>query len=146
MDSFFDGSILKFIVPILMIILFSLPDTLRKRRKYPTRKRRPAPMPRQYPKDEQTIDMQTAEEETIPEIARPRKPERTYAAPVSVSVVPASTAVKIERTAPVEPTDVPHIVHGEPWSELAPEARDIYAGLVWSELLEPPISRRRRRY
>ena len=38
----FDGSLLNYVIPILMIILFSLPDALRKKRRYPKRQTPPA--------------------------------------------------------------------------------------------------------
>ena len=41
----FDGSLLNYVIPIIMIILFSLPDAMRKKRRYPKRQTPPAEKP-----------------------------------------------------------------------------------------------------
>ena len=82
---------------ILLMLLFSLPDALRRKRRYPHRgKRRSSP------------------------IDTPQRQKHTRPEPYSYVQPPA-------------------------WSGLSGEARDIYAGLVWSELLQKPVSLRDRK-
>lgn len=163
MDSFFDGSFLKLLVPIIMVLLFSLPDFLRKRCKYPP-KQRPLPPPtEQQPKEEKKAKSTAPiPDEELPDIAKPRREQRKAptapAKPIPEPVTPPAPKVKrpvvqpkpVPQVAAIQaqqptPAAVPHIVHGQPWGELPPEARDIYAGLVWSELLSPPVALRRKK-
>lgn len=161
MDSLFDGNWLKLVIPIILFILFSLPDVLRKRRKYPSNKKR-----KQQDKEkakakapEDILAQSKPVDEDIPDIAKPRQPKPAEA-PTPVTTLPEpepepTPVVTIPKPVrptvvapqvPVTPaTAVPHMVHGEPWAELSPEGRDIYAGLIWSELLEPPLALRRKR-
>ena len=170
MDGFFDGTLLKLIIPIILLILFSLPDALRKRRKYPSnRKRKEQERQQQQGQEKQPeLTAQTTEkpvEEDIPDIAKPRpetapksevptplpaeepEPEpiqEPVPTPVAAPAPPVPN-VTVPPVAAMHRASVPHIVHGEPWGGLSGEARDIYAGLVWSELLEPPVALRHKR-
>ena len=148
MDGFFDGSIWKLLVPVLLFLLFSLPDLLRKKRRYP-RRTQPAPedslpgdVPHRTEREQKEPDYAEEAEESVPDV-----PVRTE------PVQPAEDRVlqkRVPRPAPVRPAAsaavVPERVHPEPWSQVPAEARDIYAGLVWSELLQPPLAHRQRRH
>jgi hypothetical protein len=39
---------------------------------------------------------------------------------------------------------VPHRVRPAAWSQLTPQARELYAGFVWSEIWQEPLAYRRR--
>lgn len=173
MDGFFDGSLLKLIIPIILLILFSLPDALRKRRKYPSnRKRKEQERQQQESQENQAETTAQAKpkpvDEDIPDIAKPRtvppvpdippeasepepeweptsepvpEPVVTKPAPVAPPVSVPTAAMSSQPVGAV----APHLSHGEPWSGLSGVSRDIYAGLVWSELLEPPLALRQKR-
>jgi hypothetical protein len=145
---------------IIVIVLFAvLPDLLRKKRKYPTRgKKGPIPIPKRRkqgevhgpivtPKQKAPQPAPPSAKQPLPQTNRPvpkpvpsQQPEpvpqpkkQTYRKPqtaVNPQAVPASAAT------------VTHLVQPEAWSGLHDEARDIYAGLVWAELLQPPVALR----
>lgn len=171
MDGFFDGSLLKLIIPIILLILFSLPDALRKRRKYPSNRKRKEQERQQQERQENQAETTvqttpTPVDEDLPDIAKPRtvppvpdiptevpepEPESTsepIPAPVATKPAPVAPPASIPTAAmssqPVGAV-APHLAHGEPWSGLSGVSRDIYAGLVWSELLEPPLALRQKR-
>ena len=144
---------------ILLMLLFSLPDALRRKRRYPHRgKRRSSP-----------IDTPQRQKQTRPEPS-PQRASQTGQAPEQGKMhtagqgtrnpAPADTgrlegnhrpaAATIGTTAePVTVPGAPAVVYSyvQPpaWSGLSGEARDIYAGLVWSELLQKPVSLRDRK-
>lgn len=175
MDSFFDNSFLKLIVPIIIVFLFSLPDLLRKRRKYPPKQRPVPPQPEKEKVDTTVKNRDITKPEDLPDIAKPRRPKTAKPLPAPVEAkteteeerpsmpeaepttepevqkIPAAKPIPVPQAAAITPQPTaaataatPHIVHGKPWGELAPEARDIYAGLVWSELLSAPVSLRQK--
>ena len=141
MDRFFDGDFLRYLVPLILLILFSLPDALRRKRKYPKRKyprrtektlpggRAQEPVP-----DEGTA---AAEPETVPDLPEPTGLQRRWQ---QAAELPEET-----REQPLKPPAVAVQKKPESWSGLSQPARDIYAGIVWSELLQPPLARRRKK-
>lgn len=151
MSSLFDGGIVQYVIPLLLLLFFSLPEVLRKKRKYPPRKRMP-----QHNEHDETLP--SAHAEKLPEIARPRHarplPEYSHhtgnneeARRMAYAAQEVTAGERHSAVCDVPLTlhsAAPHMVREEPWSELSPEARDIYAGIIWSELLEPPLARRRK--
>ncbi len=112
---------------LAFVIMAVLPDLLRRRR-YPRRKG-PIPVPpRRKPAPEPAKpDAAAAEAEAAPQQAPVPKP------------VPSP-----KQPAPAAPlTHVPQRVRPAGWSQLPPQARDIYSGIVWSEILQEPLAYRR---
>ncbi len=144
---------------ILLMALLSLPDLLRKKRKYPTRGHsRPGQKPPQTTGRPQTPPAQ-APYETEPEEEGPWPWQRRTPEPEPESVPerrrtsssqPAYTQAQLQAAAALPSsqhdagpeTVVPQRVQPACWSGLEGPARDIYAGLVWSELLQKPVSMR----
>ena len=146
---------------ILLMLLFALPDALRHKRRYPHRgKRRSSPMdttkPGQRTKQEpapKRAPQQGTAQRRIPEKPRTVRPAKGAPVPEDTGRTgqvsrPAAAAIGTVPE-PVSVPSAPAIVYSyiEPpaWSGLSGEARDIYAGLVWSELLQKPVSLRDRR-
>ena len=141
----FDGSILNYVIPIIMIILFSLPDAMRKKRRYPKRQIPPEqPQLPDRPKQD-PVPSKTAPRR-VPIRSRKVKTqsEEPAAATVSSVQLAAYAASLPARPRAAEPVRLAK-TKTEPWSGLSPDARDLYAGLVWEELLQPPLARRRNR-
>lgn len=138
------------IAVILLMVLFSLPDVLRRRRRYPSRKRRTSPMekptPRSVPPQTEMKRQEQVKKRPIPS----PQPEVPRNRPVSQQPSPASLRLQqaaMTRTTQQVPVNVQPVtarVQPAAWSELSGEARDIYAGLVWSELLQKPVALRRK--
>lgn len=154
MDGLWDSSWLKLLVPLILFLLFSLPDVLRKKRKYPSNRKRKE----QQRKQEQTRPTDTVattptqpEPEPLPDIAKPRRAPQ----PVLQPEPAPAPVVTVPRTQPAAVPAVPlsvspavavtHLTQGEAWESLSAEGRDIYAGIIWSELLEPPLALRQKR-
>ena len=145
-------------VVILLMAVFSLPDILRRKRRYPTRKK---PLP--GPGETRSEQRQEPRHEGPGEIKSKPAPEKKTPQPVQSKPVPqpAPKPVPLPRTTvsmPVPGTAAMRSqsirgavlpaaasVQERPWCGIAPEARDIYAGLVWSELLQPPLALRKHR-
>lgn len=134
----FDGNILNYLIPIIMIILFSLPDAMRRKRRYPKR---------QAPQERKRTEP-AAQPEARPSPVRQREAKWTQPAQpaeadaaVQLAAYAASLPKQSRSAAPVRLAKP----KAEPWSGLSPEARELYAGLVWEELLQPPLARRRKR-
>ena len=126
---------------LAFVIMAVLPDLLRRRRKYPSRKG-PIPVPpRRKPAPEGA--------KPVPEAARPAagqapdrqpSPAKKAAAPgTALPHVPAAPAPQ----GAAAPVRVPQRVRPAGWSQLPPQARDVYAGIVWSEILQEPLAYRR---
>lgn len=154
----------KIIAVLLLMLLFALPDLLRRKRRYPSRgKRRSSPMEEQQPSLPQRA--QERETETVkpesrqypeqrhrpkkepdpsrttapaPPVRRPVPPQEPLPQPILPvqELSPAATAAAVEKA-------LPQPQQGEPWDGLVGSARDIYAGLIWSELLQKPLSLRK---
>lgn len=137
---------------VIMAIAAVLPDLLRRKRKYPKRKG-PIPMPPrkeevkrkrqslQQPAKPTTVSIDTKKKETQ---ILPKKEEKT-AQPAVVHPASMSHAkAVVPNPGAAAAITVPHMVRPEPWSTIEPEARDIYAGLVWAELLDKPLALRNK--
>ena len=122
------------------VLMAVLPDLLRRKRTYPRGKgpipvpprRKPAPAPKveepqpSYP-DWADLDY---------EMDLPDEPQ-----PVSAKAkVPSVAAVKPHRPVPVV---VPQRVRPQAWSQLTPQAKELYAGFVWSEIWQEPLAHRK---
>lgn len=115
---------------IAFALMAILPDLLRRRRHYPKRKG-PIPVPpRRKPAPAKTPAPAERAEEAAGNEASTR--ERTV--PVPPPIVPAAAS----------PVSVPRRVRPAAWSQLTPQARELYAGFVWSEIWQEPLAYRRR--
>ena len=138
---------------IIMAVAAVLPDLLRRRRNYPKRKG-PIPIP---PRKEEvkrrrqslqqpvktTANTSDTKEKQTPVVPKEETAARPAAAhPVSASHTPLAAAVPNPGAAAT--ITVPHMVQPEPWSTIEPEVKDIYAGLVWAELLDKPLALRNK--
>lgn len=142
----FDGSLLNYVIPIIMIILFSLPDAMRKKRRYPKRQTPPAEKTQQpAPAKNEPEPVRTAPRRVPIRSRKVKAPEEEAAAVPAAAAQLAAYAASL----PPQPKSAAPVrlakAKTEPWSGLSPEARDLYAGLVWEELLQPPLARRRNR-
>ena len=112
---------------VAFVLMAALPDILRRRRHYAKRKG-PIPIPpRRKPAPARTPAPAESAEET--------------AAPAQAPSVPAAMPV---RPAAVSPVSVPQRVRPAAWSQLTPQARELYAGFVWSEIWQEPLAHRQR--
>lgn len=129
---------------LAFVIMAVLPDLLRRRR-YPRRKG-PIPVPpRRKPAPEPAKpDAAAAEAEAAPapQQAPVPKPVPSPKQPAPAAPLPhvPQGRVPLEAAAAVR---VPQRVRPVGWSQLPPQARDIYAGIVWSEILQEPLAYRR---
>ncbi|MGE1061413.1 hypothetical protein NXG27_02060 [Megasphaera paucivorans] len=142
-------------VIIVFAIVVSLPDLLRRKRRYPTRRNpKPGPTGESSPSpDKKSTDL---EKEQPPVFTKTQQEQ-----PAEQSIpVPTYKKIPVPQELPAQPM---HISQGMPetisaavntisqpvpsqslWSQLPPQAQQIYAGLIWSEILQPPLSRRKR--
>lgn len=156
----FDGNFASYLIPIVLLILFSLPDALRRKRKYPKRKYpkqtksapkagKPMPAPREG--DGAVLQTETKPAPRLPKKTVPAPAEATQPARTSIAVrtKPPAAPMPVQDAPPapaaVRPVKVSSLHRPEPWSSLSPQARDLYAGIVWSELLQPPAAYRRKK-
>ena len=110
---------------VAFVLMAALPDILRRRRHYAKRKG-PIPIPpRRKP----------APAESAEEADREASMTET-AAPAQAPSVPAAMPA---RPAAVSPVSVPQRVRPAAWSQLTPQARELYAGFVWSEIWQEPL-------
>lgn len=134
-------------VAIVMIAISVLPDILRKKRKYPVGRKGkgPIPIPERRDKNKPVkgpiLQRKRKEPEPLPEEEKPRPIPQRAPEPVANPYMAAYDKVRTEQPAAVT---VPKIVRPKAWGTLKSEAREIYSGLVWSELLQPPVSQRRK--
>lgn len=127
----------KIIFPIILFAVFSLPDVLRRKRTYKKHRRsRSFPIPaRQEKKKRDPLIAETKEKEIRQEntasfsasIVGPDKKAATIGASVRSSVHRRAASI-------------------DGWREVAPEAQDVYAGIIWSEILQPPLAIRSRQH
>ena len=120
---------------VAFALMAILPDLLRRRRRYPRRKgpipvpprRKPAPAKAPAPAEtgEDAAGNEISAQETTARRSRPSC--RPPCAPSGYS-----------------PVSVPHRVRPAAWSQLTPQARELYAGFVWSEIWQEPLAYRRR--
>lgn len=127
----------KIIVPIILFVVFSLPDILRRKRTYKKRRRsRSVPIPaRQEKGRREPLRAATTAKEICQEPA-----VSSSASPVSRDKKAATIASPMRSSARRRP------VSGDGWHEVAPEAQDLYAGIIWSEILQPPLAIRSRQH
>lgn len=127
----------KIIVPIILFVVFSLPDILRRKRTYKKRRRsRSVPIPaRQEKERREPLRAATTAKEICQEPA-----VFSPASPVSGDKKAATIASPMRSSARWRP------VSGDGWHEVAPEAQDVYAGIIWSEILQPPLTIRSRQH
>lgn len=129
---------------IVIALMATLPDLLRRRRKYP-RSKGPIPVPpRRKPAPQAEAPEPDVPEPSFPDwdegwdnMTFPDEPEP---APPKKSVRPRAAA---ERSRSV-PVVVPQRVRPAAWSGLTPQARELYAGFVWSEIWQEPLAHRKR--
>lgn len=133
-----NGNILHYLIPIVMIILFSLPDVLRKKRKYPKRQPTPQKKPEVQHADtdkalpaQKPVNQAQAEKKAAPAISAAVEQENALASPLPKARPAVTARLTVQKA--------------EPWSGLSSEARELYAGFIWEELLQPPLARRRNR-
>ena len=113
---------------VAFALMAILPDLLRRRRRYPRRKGpipvppRRKPAPAKAPAPAETGEDAAGNEISAQEMTAPVQPPHPAIAPVSV----------------------PHRVRPAAWSQLTPQARELYAGFVWSEIWQEPLAYRRR--
>lgn len=143
----FDGSLLNYVIPIIMIILFSLPDAMRKKRRYPKRQTPPAETPQPPAPAKNEPEPARTAPRRVP--IRSRKVKAPAEEPAAAVPAAAAQLAAYAASLPPQPKSAAPVrlakTKTEPWSGLTPEARDLYAGLVWEELLQPPLARRRNR-
>lgn len=121
---------------VAFVLMAALPDILRRRRHYAKRKG-PIPIPpRRKPAPART----PAPAESAEEADREASMTET-AAPAQAPSVPAAMPA---RPAAVSPVSVPQRVRPAAWSQLTPQARELYAGFVWSEIWQEPLAHRQR--
>ena len=138
---------------IIMAAVAVLPDLLRRKRRYPKRKG-PIPIP---PRKEdvkrkrqslqtpvKTTPVSSAENGEQPAASEMQKPAARPAASYAVKKTGQPLAPASPKPIAAAPVKVPPITAPEPWSTIEPEARDIYAGLVWAELLDKPVALRNK--
>lgn len=133
---------ITYIVAVLLLtVLFSLPDMLRRRRRYktgPRRKETPETMEHKPTKQ----PVATRYEEEVPKQGQGdgglTQTQRAWLNALEKEEIRADRAKAsfFERPKEDETKDG--------WNELDGVARDIYAGIVWSELLQKPKSLRRK--
>jgi hypothetical protein len=150
---------------IIFAICFALPDLLRKKRRYP-QGRRPhktgpmgtEPAPSSSPAKHRPIELKRKRQSVFTKAQPAEKPVPHTPIPAPAPSKPQAEATRpapVPAPRPVSTAMQPEIpaaasvpVHGQaappPWSQLNPQAQQIYAGIVWSELLQPPVSVRRR--
>lgn len=121
---------------VAFVLMAALPDILRRRRHYGKRKG-PIPVPpRRKPAPAET----SAPAEPVEEADRDASMAET-AAPAQAPSVPAAMPV---RPAAASPVSVPQRVRPAAWSQLTPQAQELYAGFVWSEIWQEPLAHRQR--
>ena len=129
-------------VIIVFAIVISLPDLLRRKRRYPTRRNtKPGPMGDNIPTSRKSkpIDLEKEQPPVFTKTQQEKLPEQSIPVPqeLPVQIIPETVSAAVNMISqPVSPT---------PWSQLPPQAQQIYAGFIWSEILwAPPLSKRRR--
>ena len=86
----------------------------------------------------------------LPDLLRRRRryPRRKGPIPVPPRRKPAPAKApapaETGEDAAIAPVSVPHRVRPAAWSQLTPQARELYAGFVWSEIWQEPLAYRRR--
>lgn len=115
---------------VAFALMAILPDLLWRRRRYPRRK---GPIP--VPPRRKPAPAKTGEDAAGNEISA-----QETTAPVQPPIVPAAMPVRPA----IAPVSVPHRVRPAAWSQLTPQARELYAGFVWSEIWQEPLAYRRR--
>lgn len=121
---------------VAFVLMAALPDILRRRRHYAKRKS-PIPIPpRRKPAPARTPAPAESAEEADREASMTE-----MAAPAQAPSVPAAMPA---RPAAVSPVSVPQRVRPAAWSQLTPQARELYAGFVWSEIWQEPLAHRQR--
>lgn len=136
----------------IMVAAAVLPDLLRRRRNYPKRKG-PIPIPprKEEVKRKRQSLQQPAKPTTVPIDTKkkeiqilPKKEEKTAQPAVAHPASMSHAKAVVPNPGAAAAITVPHMVRPEPWSTIEPEARDIYAGLVWAELLDKPLALRNK--
>lgn len=124
---------------LLLMVLFSLPDMLRRRRRYKTKPRPKVPT-RTMPKrpSNQPVEAGRQEDSANRTDEGISEAQKVWLQALEQDDGPSHT--KFPSPSAVQKEDEPR----EGWSQLDGMARDIYAGIVWSELLQKPKSLRRR--
>ena len=131
---------------VIMAAAAILPDVLRRKRKYPKRNG-PIPIPprkEEVKRKRQSLQQPVKATETVQD--KKENPTAPTAGKKNAAEPALASNVQILETVQSKPaitaSTVPHMVQPEPWSMMEPEARDIYAGLVWAEILDKPLALR----
>lgn len=154
-------------VIIIMVLMAVLPEMLRKKRRYPTRgKKGPIPIPERRDKRKKVhgpiMTPKSKQPQQAPPSQMPQPSQQKQPVPQPYQTKPQPQPVKISQPAPqsipvsaaYRPSspvqgmtpNAPHLARPAAWSGLDGAGREIYAGIVWSELLQPPVALRRGRY
>lgn len=130
---------------ILMIALAVLPDLLRRRRQ---KRKGPIPVPPRRKPLQAQYKLEADQALQVEEAASATTVE-TPAEGADIVPPPAAETARINTAAPLvsqpAPTVVPSRQRVAPWSTLTPQARELYSGLVWSELWQAPLAKRPKR-
>lgn len=121
---------------VAFALMAILPDLLLRRRRYPRRKG-PIPVP---PRRKPAPAKAPAPAETGEDAAGNEISAQETTAPAQPPIVPAAMPPRPA----IAPISVPHRVRPAAWSQLTPQARELYAGFVWSEIWQEPLAYRRR--
>jgi hypothetical protein len=142
-------------VVIILMLVAAIPDLLRKKRRYPSRgKGGPIPIPERRNKGKVhgpivTPTRQRAQQKDVPSTKTAAPQTEKQPKPVA-QPLPSIPAGQEHKAAVYSQYVMPTVAVSQPpraaaWSGLHGDVRDIYAGLVWSELLQPPVALRQNR-
>lgn len=128
---------------IVVVLMGVLPDLLRRKRKYP-RSKGPIPVPpRRKPAPAPKMEAPEVPEPSFPDwdegwdnMDFPDEPEPA----LPKKSVPPRVSAERPKSVPVV---VPQRVRPAAWSGLTPQARELYAGFVWSEIWQEPLAHRK---
>lgn len=127
----------KIIVPIILFVVFSLPDILRRKRTYKKRRRsRSVPIPARQEKERREPLRAATTAKEIRQEPVVSSPVSTVGPDKKAATIGASVRSSVHRRA----------ASIDGWREVAPEAQDVYAGIIWSEILQPPLAIRSRQH
>ena len=127
---------------VIMAVAAILPDLLRRKRTYPKRNG-PIPIP---PRKEEVKRKRQSLQRPVKttEAVQDKKDNQTVLSEEKEKEVEPAIASHVSAKPVVTASIVPTMIQPEPWSGIELEARNIYAGLVWAELLDKPLALRNK--
>ncbi|MCI1821343.1 MAG: hypothetical protein LKI76_01995 [Megasphaera sp.] len=134
-------------VIIVFAIVVSLPDLLRRKRRYPTRRNpKPGPAGENIPSpDKKPTDSGKEQPPVFTKTQQEQPAEQSIPVPTYKKIsVPQELPAQPMHIMEMPETIAQPVPSQSPWSQLPPPAQQIYAGLIWSEILQPPLSKRKR--